>query len=165
MKYITTIGDKEFQVEILDDNRVALDGQVYEVDFATISRQPVFSLLVDGKSYEAYIYEGDDGWEVLLQGTRYPVQVVDEREHRLRAAFGRGAVQSGDFHLKAPMPGMVVAVPVAEGQAVEEGDVLLILESMKMQNELKSPRAGTVSRVRVTTGDNVERGQTLLSVV
>ncbi|RME06740.1 MAG: biotin/lipoyl-binding protein [Anaerolineae bacterium] len=165
MKYITTIGEQQFEIEILDDNRVAVNGQVLKVDFESISRQPVYSLLVDGKSYEAYIYETDEGWEVLLQGTRYPVQVVDEREHRLRAAFGGGVVQSGDFHLKAPMPGLVVSVPVKEGQEVEAGDVLVILESMKMQNELKSPRAGTVSRVRVKSGDNVERGQTMLSVV
>ena len=63
------------------------------------------------------------------------------------------------------MPGLVIAVPVEEGQPVEKGDVLLILESMKMQNELKSPRAGKVSRVRVAPGDRVEQKQTLLSVV
>ncbi len=62
------------------------------------------------------------------------------------------------------MPGLVVAVPVEEGQAVKKGDVLVILESMKMQNELKSPRDGTVSRVRVEAGDNVEQKETLLSI-
>jgi biotin carboxyl carrier protein len=62
------------------------------------------------------------------------------------------------------MPGLIVSVPVNEGQAVEKGDVLLILESMKMQNELKSPRAGSVSRVRVKPGDRVEQKETLLSV-
>jgi biotin carboxyl carrier protein len=63
------------------------------------------------------------------------------------------------------MPGLVVALPVGEGQAVAKGDVLVILESMKMQNELKAPRDGTVARVRVTVGDSVEQRQTLLSVV
>jgi biotin carboxyl carrier protein len=72
--------------------------------------------------------------------------------------------EAGEFHLKAPMPGMVVSIPVEEGQQLEKGDVLVILESMKMQNELKAPRAGIVGRVRVKKGESVEQRQTLLSV-
>ena len=64
-----------------------------------------------------------------------------------------------------PQPGMIVSIPVKEGQPIEKGDVLLILESMKMQNELKAPRAGTVGRIRVKTGESVEQRQTLLSVL
>ncbi len=67
--------------------------------------------------------------------------------------------------MKAPMPGMIVAVLVNEGQIVEKGEVLVVLESMKMQNELKSPKPGRVGRVRVKSGDSVEQKQTLLSVV
>jgi pyruvate carboxylase subunit B len=63
------------------------------------------------------------------------------------------------------MPGLVVAIPVEEGQPIQKGQVLLILESMKMQNELKAPRDGTVGRVRVKPGETVEQKQTLLSVV
>jgi len=63
------------------------------------------------------------------------------------------------------MPGLVVSIPVQEGQAIEKDDVLLVLESMKMQNELKSPRAGVVTRIRVEAGDSVEQKQTLLSVI
>ena len=82
------------------------------------------------------------------------------------AAPARGGVaEHGEFHLKAPMPGLVVAIPVSEGQTVSKGDVLLMLESMKMQNELKAPRAGTIARMRVKVGDSVELKQTLLSVV
>jgi biotin carboxyl carrier protein len=165
MKYITTVDGQDFHIEILDEHRVKVNDEICEVDFEAIGNQPVYSLLKDGRSYEAYVYEGEQGWEVLLQGRLYVASVVDEREHRLRSSFGGSVVREGDFHLKAPMPGMVVAVPVKEGQPVEEGDVLVILESMKMQNELKAPRAGTVSRLRVAAGDSVERGQILLSVV
>jgi biotin carboxyl carrier protein len=63
------------------------------------------------------------------------------------------------------MPGLVVSIPIAEGQSVKKGDVLVVLESMKMQNELKCPRDGSISRVRVKPGDSVEQRQTLLSVV
>jgi biotin carboxyl carrier protein len=63
------------------------------------------------------------------------------------------------------MPGLVIGIAVNEGQPVKKGDLLIILESMKMQNELKSPRDGVVSRLRVKTGESVEQRQTLLSVV
>ena len=165
MKYITTINEEEFIIEILDDRHVSVNGETYQVNFDMVSNQPVYSLLLDGKSYEAHIYEDKEGWEVLLQGTLYPATVIDEREHRLRSALGSGPEQTGEFYLKAPMPGLVVDLPVSDGQEVKEGQVLVILESMKMQNELKSPRDGVVSRIRVKVGDNVERRQTLLSVV
>lgn len=164
MKYITTVDDKQFLVEIIDEKHVSVDGQTYEVDFESVSGQPVYSLIVNGRSHESYIQPGDDAWQVLLRGRLYPVKVEDEREKRLRAAAGRGVAETGEFHLKAPMPGLVVAVPVAEGEQVEKGQVLVILESMKMQNELKSPRDGVVNRIRVRAGESVEQKQALLSV-
>ena len=165
MKYIATIDNKEFIVELLDDKHVSIDGNKYEVDFKSVSGQPVYSLIVDGRSHEAYIYQGDDNWQVLLRGRLYPVEVEDEREKRLRAAAGGGVAETGEFHLRAPMPGLVVALPVTEGQSVKRGQVILILESMKMQNELKSPRDGTIGRIRVRPGETVEQKQTLLSVM
>ena len=164
MKYITTIEEKQFTVEIIDEKHVSVDGKVYEIDFESVSGQPVYSLIVDGRSHESYIYQGDENWQVLLRGRLYPVTVEDEREMRLRAAAGGRVAETGEFHLRAPMPGLVVAVPVTEGQEVKKGEVILILESMKMQNELKAPRDGTIGRIRVRPGESVEQKQTLLSV-
>ena len=165
MKYITTVEDKQFLVEIIDEKHVSVDGKVYEVDFESVSGQPVYSLIVDGKSHESYVAPGDHDWQVLIRGRLYPVTVEDEREKRLRSAAGGGVAETGEFHLRAPMPGLVVAILVTEGQAIKKGQVLLILESMKMQNELKAPRDGTIGRVRVKAGETVEQKQTLLSVV
>ena len=165
MKYITTIDDKQFTIEIIDEKHVSVDGKVYEIDFESVAGQPVYSLIVDGRSHESYIYQGDDNWQVLMRGRLYPATVEDEREKRLRAAAGGGVAETGEFHLRAPMPGLVVSIPVTEGQAVKRGQVILILESMKMQNELKSPRDGTVGRIRVKPGESVEQKQTLLSVM
>ncbi len=165
MKYVSTIDGKEFVIEIIDEHHISFDGQVMQVDFESVSGQPVFSLIVDGKSYEAYVYQEEEGWEVLLQGRQYPVMVEDEREKRLRAAAGGGVAETGEYHLKSPMPGLIVSVLVEDGQVIEKGQVVLILESMKMQNELKSPRAGTVNRIKVIKGDSVEQKQTLLSIV
>ena len=82
---------------------------------------------------------------------------------RFDKARGKGNKRK-PAQLKAPMPGLVVAVPVADGQPVKKGEILLILESMKMQNELKSPRDGTILRVKVKAGDSVEQNQVLLTV-
>jgi biotin carboxyl carrier protein len=164
MKYITMVGDQEFQIEIVDEHHVSLNGTLYEVDFDSVSGEPVVSLLVDGKSYEAYVYEDEQGLQVLLHGRMFPVLVEDEREKRLRAAAGSRIAERGDFHLRSPMPGLVIALPVGEGQEVQKGDVLVVLESMKMQNELRAPRSGVISRLRVKPGDSVDQHQTLLTV-
>ena len=111
------------------------------------------------------VYEREECCQVLLHGSQYELLVEDERERRLRASLGGGPPENVDFHLRAPMPGLIVTVPVSEGQTVEKGDVLVVLESMKMQNQLKSPRPGEVSRVQVKPGDSVEQRDTLLSVV
>jgi biotin carboxyl carrier protein len=164
MKYVSTVNGNEYLIEIIDERHIIVNGRKYTVDFNSVSGQPVYSLLVDSKSFEGFVYPGETEWEVLLMGRQYPVMVEDEREKRLRAAAGGSVSETGEYHLKAPMPGMVVSIPVEEGQEIEKGQVLLILESMKMQNELKAPRAGSIGRIRVKPGESVEQRQTLLSL-
>jgi acetyl/propionyl-CoA carboxylase alpha subunit len=165
MKYVSTINETEYLIEIVDEHNIIVNGKPLKVDFNSVSGQPVYSLLVDGNSFEGFVYSGETELEVLLMGRQFPVIVEDEREKRLRAAAGGKVSDSGEYHMKAPMPGMVVSIPVEEGQKIEQGQVLVILESMKMQNELKSPRAGTVGRIRIKPGESVEQRQTLLSVI
>jgi biotin carboxyl carrier protein len=164
MKYITTIDNKEFEIEVVDEHHIRIGNRLLEVDFESVSGQPVFSLILDGKSYEAFVYQGDEDWEVLIRGQQYQVNVEDEREKRLKTSAGGGSMEGGEFHLKAPMPGLVVAILLEEGQEVKKGQVMMILESMKMQNELKAPRDGVIGRIRVKAGESVEQKQTLLSV-
>ncbi len=164
MKYLTTVGDKTFTIEINDDRHIVVDGKTYVVDLEAMSSQSLYSLLLDSHSFESFIDEAEEGWRVLLRGDLYDVKVVDERAARLAKSAGGVAAQSGDYHLKAPMPGVIVSVPVSEGQAVKKGDILVILESMKMQNELKSPREGLAARIKAKSGDNVEQGQILVTV-
>ena len=165
MKYITTVADKDFTIEVVDEKHVNVNGRLLEVDFAAVSGQPVYSLIIDGKSFEAYIDQGDEEWEVIILGRQFSAIVEDERERRLRAAGGAKAAGDAEFHLKSPMPGLIIAVSVDEGQQVEKGQVLAVLESMKMQNELKSPKSGTVTRIRVKAGDRVEQKAAILTVV
>jgi biotin carboxyl carrier protein len=165
MKYVTSIDGHEYMVDILDEHHVNVDGMLYDVDFMPVGDQPVYSLVVNGTSVEAHIYPNEDAWQVLFRGTMFTATVEDEREKRLRAALAGRVREHEDFHLKAPMPGMVISIPVQEGQAIHKGEVLVVLESMKMQNELRSPRDGKVTRLRVKAGDRVEQKETMLSVV
>jgi biotin carboxyl carrier protein len=163
MKYIATIDDKQYQIEINDEDRITIDGQPVELDFKTMAEgQPIYSLILDGKSYEAMIELTDEGWQVMLRGQLYQIDIEDERQRRLRMASGGASTQSGELKLKAPMPGLIIDVPVEEGQDITKGDNLIILESMKMQNEIKSPREGKVARISVKAGDSVNQNQVLL---
>lgn len=165
MKYIATIEGKEYRIEIIDDRHIRIGDRVVPMDFVTVSGQPVFSLILDGKSYESFVYPGEGGdWQVLLQGRQFAVEVEDEREKRLRVAGGGAVAEGVEYQMKAPMPGLVVSVNVEEGQKVEKGQVVIVLESMKMQNELKSPKSGIIGRIKVKAGETVEQKQTLLSV-
>lgn len=164
MQYSVTTNGDTFDIEIIDGKHVRLGEKIVEVDFQAISGQPVYTLLVDGKSYEAYVQQSDGCWQVILMGRFYALKVEDERDRMLRKAGVGDSFSDAEFQLKAPMPGLVIDVPVKEEQEVKKGDVLVILESMKMQNELRSPQNGTVSRIRVKTGDNVEQHQLLLCV-
>ena len=78
MKYATTINDKTYIIEVNDDKKVVVDGVEYAVDFESVSGQPVYSLLINGRSYEAYIHEGEenDAWQVLIRGDLFSVSVV-----------------------------------------------------------------------------------------
>ncbi len=104
----------------------------------------------------------DNIWNVILRGKRYKAEVLDEREKRLLAAGGGKKKGSGEYVLKAPMPGLVVSIPVKPDDIVQEGEVLIILESMKMQNELKSPQAGRVTKVNISEGDSVEQREVMI---
>lgn len=163
-KYIATINDKDYLVELHPDGKVIVDGKSYDVDFEIVSGQFVYSLIVDGHSYETQLHEDDDGYNILMRGDLYTVQVEDEREKRLKDAAGLGADTGSGYILKSPMPGLIVKVPVKEGDAIEKGDVLVILESMKMQNELKSPKEGTVTKVSIKEGDSVEQRQIIIEM-
>jgi biotin carboxyl carrier protein len=165
MKYIATVDGQEFTIEIFDEHHVTVNDKPYKIDFVPVGNQPVFSLLVNGESFDAHVYQDDQLWHIMFQGAVYSALVEDEREKRLRAALGGGVAEHQEYHLRAPMPGLVISVPVQEAQPVNKGDVLLVLESMKMQNELRSPRAGMVARLRVKPGDRVEQKETMMSVV
>jgi len=164
VKYIATIKGQSFEIDINESGEILADGQRLEVDFQSVADEPIYSMLLNSESFEANVSSGETAVEVLLRGRLFLVDVEDERQRRLRETTDLGLTEEGEYTLAAPMPGLVVAVPVEVGQEVEKGDNLIILESMKMQNELKAPRDGTVSRIRVGPGDSVDQNQALLTL-
>jgi biotin carboxyl carrier protein len=164
VKYSTAVGDKSFVIDVNRENEVTVDGEAIPVDFLSIDRAAAFSLLLDNHSYEVLVNEEGNEYQVLVLGHLFTVRVEDERARRLAQASRGFLPGSGEIQIKAPMPGLIVAVPVTEGQVVKRGDVLVVLESMKMENELKAPRDGIVSTVRVQVHQNVEQSQTLVTI-
>jgi len=163
VKYITTISNRTYEIEILPDGRVLLNGQPRDVDFLSLDAS-LYSIITNNRSLEALIEEHAGEYQVLIGGRRYEGQVLDERDQLLRARAGGQVDQTGEVSIKAPMPGLIVAVPVEEGQAVKAGQTVVILESMKMQNELKAPRDGTVQRISVAPGQSVEQKKVLVTI-
>jgi len=117
----------------------------------------VYSVLVGGASYEVRV----SGGEAFIDGHRYNIETEDPRQWK---RSGSGAGVHGPAAIVAPMPGKIVRVLVAEGDEVEAGQGIVVVEAMKMQNELKAPRAGRVTSLRVKTGDSVNAGAVLATV-
>lgn len=164
MKYIASVGDQEFTMDVNREDEVTVDGTTYAVDIQGVGNHGLYSIIIDGRSYDVFVDEQDEDFLVVMWGGLFEVKVQDERTRRL-AGLRRGPVAPvGEVLIKAPMPGVVVEVPVSEGQPVETGDVVVVLESMKMQNEFKSPRPGVVHYIRVKIGDRVDQDQIMVTI-
>ncbi len=162
MKYETKAGENEFVVDIESDGSLEIDGDSVDYDFQVGKDPSLYSLILGNRSYELRVVTEGDHYRVLLQGENIPVEVYDERRRRLESVKAELGGTSGELLIKAPMPGLVVDVLVAAGDAVTQGQTLVILESMKMHNEFKASRDAVVSQVRVQVDDKVLRDDTLL---
>ena len=161
MKYFVTVGDRTVEV-LLDGDRVIIDGLASVVHRAPVAGTPLEQVMIDGRAFTLSLEpDGLGRWVAGVRGGRFEVQVVDERTHHVQQLVGRGAGATGQS-LKAPMPGLVVRVLVGPGQAVSRGAGIVVLEAMKMENELKAAADGTVKSVRIGTGEPVEKGQVLV---
>lgn len=143
---------------------VSVDDKQCEIDFQHVPDTRLYSLLLNGKSYDLDIDHDEDTFNVMLDGIRYEVEVQDERTRRLATLRGSIGGSIGEILIKAPMPGVVVEVPVKVGQQVSQDETVIILESMKMQNEFKSPKDGLVSSVRVSEGDAIDQKTIMVTI-
>ncbi len=161
-KLTLRVGDRREEAEVLEEDgalRVRIGDRWHTVELEKTNRLGLYSLFVDGRSWEVFARERPGGLEVLVGNRIYDVAV----------GSGRRAVETDDevtgvWSLQSPMSGQVVEVRVAPGEVVQVGQTLVVIESMKMNNELTAARAGTVGEVQVNSGDRVERGRLLLRV-
>jgi len=162
MKYFITVAGQAIEVEV-DGDHVTLGDRTYTATLGGIPGTPIRQLLLDGRPVELALHgEGQGRWTVMRRGERWEVEVVDERTRHIRSLAGSGAERRTGGVLRAPMPGLVVRVAAAAGDQVAAGTSVVVLEAMKMENELRAPAAGVVRAVLVAPGQAVEKGQVLI---
>jgi pyruvate carboxylase subunit B len=162
VKYIVTVAGRELEVEV-DGERVTVSGRTISAALGRVAGTPLRQLSVDRRPETLVMQPSGRGqWAIGMGGERWEVEVVDERTRHIRSLTGGADRQRGLGSLRAPMPGLVVRVLVEPGQAVPRGGGVVVLEAMKMENELKAAADGTVKTVRVGTGEPVEKGQVLV---
>jgi pyruvate carboxylase subunit B len=163
MRYYVSLKGNEHVVDLEEKNgrlSVRFDDRPVDADLTLLHGSGLFSLLLDGHSREMVLEREGERVFVSLDGERIEVRVQDDVSRAL-AAF-RAAPPSGPSVVAAPMPGVVVGVPVKVGDAIEAGQPVIIVEAMKMQNELAAQAPGIVSEIRVKPGEAVDGGQVLV---
>lgn len=185
MRYVVTVGERAIMVETPDPDgapeRASVDGAEVALDWRAVGgasmrevggvRTGHFSLLAGQTSYDVYVRdlgeapddEGARAFEVTVGARTYTLRLRDARARALERLTS-GTRHTGDAVIRAPMPGLVSNVLAAEGEAVERGQAVVVLEAMKMENDLATPRAGVVKSVRVAKGQTVNQGDMLVVV-
>jgi biotin carboxyl carrier protein len=177
MRYVATIGERQITVDVADNGHlreIVVDGIAGQADWrpvGDVARQPGgaahYTLLLGTQSFDVYVTRNAPmalgaapTFAVTLAGQTYDVRLEDERLHALAGMAGT-THEHGEAAITAPMPGLVSQVVAAVGQPVERGQTVIVLEAMKMENDLGAPRAGVVRQLSVAKGDTVTQGQVL----
>lgn len=161
MKYVVEVEGQQYEIDVRR-HRVFVDGAPLEVDVRRIGDLPLYSLLIDNESVEVTVEEeAPFQYSVMLGGELYSV-VTSPAGGGALAKRTRPAVT--DNAIRAPMPGLVASVPITVGQEVTAGQVLVVLESMKMENPLVAPRDALVAQLHVEQGMSVDKNQLLVTL-
>jgi biotin carboxyl carrier protein len=183
MAYISSVGDKAYTIDAGENSpqrEIGIDGIRFAVDWRQLAPLAAdaqipsniggrYSLLIAGKSYEVLVRRVNKSdvtgyrYEVLVAGQRFEIGVEDEREKALTGSI-LSAHETGEAMVRAPMPGLVLGLPMDAGDNVERGQTVVILEAMKMENDLASPITGKVKEIRVSKGQTVNQGDVLVVV-
>lgn len=167
MKYYVDVEDRTIELDFQEEGeqlRVRVGEDVLTLDLRQVTEPSLYSLLIDNRSFELFVEENGDDFDVLIGGELFHLKVQDEWTRRLANIQRKTQVDTGLLAIKAPMPGAVISVEVTPGQDVKKGQGVVILSAMKMENEIKTPRAGRVKSVEVQPGQTVEQGRTLVVI-
>ena len=165
MKYVVKVGDVDVDVD-LEGDVVTVDGVASVARVSDVEGTPVRMVTIGDEVHRVVARTGSTRgrFTLWLDGFRYEVEALDERTRAIRELSGAGKEASGPAPLLAPMPGMIVRVAVQVGDTVEPGQSLVVMEAMKMENELRATSAGTVKAVLAQPGTAVEKGAVLLEL-
>jgi len=162
MKYFVSMAGRTVEVEV-DGDRIRVGGRETRAELRTVAGTPVRNLFADGESWIVSVETtGPGGWLLGRRGERYEAEVLDERTRHIRGLVGDGGAAHAVAVVKAPMPGLVVRILVEPGQEVSAGAGLVVLEAMKMENELKAAGPAVVEEVLAAPGQAVEKGAVLI---
>lgn len=164
MLQVSTNSTQTWDVDYRPDNLITVNNEPFNWDIVVLGPGR-FHILHEGRSIVAKVIEADYStktFQLKLNGQLVDLQVKDRFDLLLDKLGMNTALANKVNELKAPMPGLIVAVRVEPGQAVQKGDPLLVLEAMKMENILKAPSDGVVSAIKVGLRNNVTKGQVLI---
>jgi pyruvate carboxylase subunit B len=165
MKYFVRIGDEEIEV-VLDGSDVEADGVRANAHVADVEGTPVRMLTIGDEVHRIVVRPGPSRgrYTLWVDGFRHEVEALDERARAIRELSAASSDAAGPAPLVAPMPGMIVRVNVQVGDAVQPGQGLVVMEAMKMENELRASSAATVKAIHARPGTAVEKGALLLEM-
>ena len=162
MKYVVLVEGQAIEVEV-DGERITVAGQTHHATLGLIAGTPLRQLLLDGRPLTLSVEPlGRGRWALTQAGERSELEVLDQRTRHIRSLTGAGDRRRSADVLKAPMPGLVLRVHANPGDRVAAGAGVVVLEAMKMENELKAQASAVVKAVRVRPGEAVEKGQVLV---
>ncbi len=165
MSYLAKIQDREFVVGLDDKGKTTtliVDGAPVEFRCTTRKNKHRFLMLIDSKSYDVEVNRKDGKFSVFIYGREFEVTAEDERLAKLRKVAGLELSDDGHKEIISPMPGLVSNLIKNVGDQVSKGEGVIIIEAMKMENELKSQIDGEIAEILVKPGQSVDKGECLV---
>jgi biotin carboxyl carrier protein len=165
MRYFVSVGDQEIELS-LDGDEIEVNGKTLNASVADVAGTPVRMLTIGDEVHRIVVRPGPTRGRYVLwvDGYRHEVEALDERMRAIRELAGQSAEKAGPAPLIAPMPGMIVRVNVQPGDVVHAGQGLVVMEAMKMENELRASTTATVKAVHAQVGAAVDKGALLLEL-
>ena len=176
--FTATVDGHSFKIVPLSDQKVEIDGNAHRYNLAELDWR-AFSLILDGKTYLVEMLSSSEAWQdgstsgegdlghsvpLSIKGIRHLVRIDDKHSLLVKSRFAKSELKKGPHVVRAPMPGLISRIELQVGQEIASGSVLLVLEAMKMENEIRSLKHGRIEAIHVEKGKAVEKGEPLITI-